>query len=269
MNIAGMMAKYFETSFMIEKVVSAPRVIRNCLPMATTSISFVGLLSRSTMLPASRAAVVPVFMARPTSACASAGASLVPSPVIAIMRPPACSFLLLELVLRRRLRQKSSTPASDAMAAAVSGSSPVTITERMPIARSCAMRSFMPTLTMSFRLMMPSSRGPSATASGVPPEREILSDITVISGPNPAALLLDERHDGVGRALSELPALDVHAAHLRERRERNELRLMRRDVAAAEAVFLLCEHHDRTPFRRLIRQAGQLGRIGEFTLHHA
>ena len=39
------------------------------------------------MLPASFAADVPVFMATPTSACASAGASLVPSPVIATMRP--------------------------------------------------------------------------------------------------------------------------------------------------------------------------------------
>ncbi len=83
MNIAGMMAKYLATSFTMENVVSAPRVISNCLPMATTSMSLVGLLSRSTMLPASLAAMVPVFMARPTSACASAGASFVPSPVMA------------------------------------------------------------------------------------------------------------------------------------------------------------------------------------------
>ncbi len=43
------------------------------------------------MLPASLAACVPEFMATPTSACASAGASLVPSPVIATRWPPACS----------------------------------------------------------------------------------------------------------------------------------------------------------------------------------
>ena len=152
MNIAGMIAKYLATSFAIENVVKAPRVMSSCLPMATTSMSFVGLLSRSTMLPASRAAVVPVFMARPTSACASAGASLVPSPVIAIMRPPACSFLMYSsLSFGVACARKSSTPASEAMAAAVSGLSPVTITERMPMARSCAMRSFMPTLTMSLR----------------------------------------------------------------------------------------------------------------------
>ena len=38
-----MMAKYFATSLAIEKVVSAPRVIRSCLPISTTSISLVGL----------------------------------------------------------------------------------------------------------------------------------------------------------------------------------------------------------------------------------
>src|SRR5512132_3021216 len=99
MNIAGIIAKYLETSFMIEDVVKAPRVMSSCLPMATTSISFVGLLSRSTMLPASRAAVVPVFMARPTSACAVAG-----------HRDHASAGLLLfdvlELVLRRGLREE-------------------------------------------------------------------------------------------------------------------------------------------------------------------
>ena len=44
---------------------------------------------------------------------------------------------------------KSSTPASAAMAAAVSGLSPVIITVRMPILRSCAKRSLMPPLTTS------------------------------------------------------------------------------------------------------------------------
>ena len=46
------------------------------------------------MFPASLAAWVPVFIATPTSACASAGASFVPSPVIATRRLPACSFLM-------------------------------------------------------------------------------------------------------------------------------------------------------------------------------
>ena len=78
-----MMAKYFATSLAMLKVVSAPRVISSCLPISTISISLVGLESRSTMLAASFAAWVPVFIATATSAWASAGASLVPSPVIA------------------------------------------------------------------------------------------------------------------------------------------------------------------------------------------
>src|ERR1700733_1884514 len=78
-NMAGMMAKYFATSLAIENVVSAPRVISSCFPICTISMSLVGLEPRSTLLPASLAACVPVFMATPTTACARAGASLVPS----------------------------------------------------------------------------------------------------------------------------------------------------------------------------------------------
>ena len=44
------------------------------------------------MLPASRAACVPDCMATPTSAWASAGASLVPSPHMAMSRPLLCSL---------------------------------------------------------------------------------------------------------------------------------------------------------------------------------
>ncbi|KAG1421257.1 hypothetical protein G6F57_023599 [Rhizopus arrhizus] len=91
-NSAGRIAKYLETSLASEKVVSAPRVISCCLPTSTTASSLAGSESRSTMLPASFAACVPEFIARPMSACASAGASLVPSPTIATRRPPACSW---------------------------------------------------------------------------------------------------------------------------------------------------------------------------------
>src|SRR5215472_1636061 len=55
-NIAGIMAKYLATSLAMEKVVSEPRVINNCLPISTISSSLVGLESRSTMFPASLAA---------------------------------------------------------------------------------------------------------------------------------------------------------------------------------------------------------------------
>ncbi len=86
-NAAGMMAKYFATSFAMLNVVSVPRVISNCFPISTISSNFVGLLSRSIMFAASRAGCVPVFIATATSAWARAGASLVPSPVIATSRP--------------------------------------------------------------------------------------------------------------------------------------------------------------------------------------
>ena len=142
-----MIAKYFATSFAIENVVSAPRVMRSCLPISTTSMSFVGFESRSTMLPASFAACVPVFIAMPTSAWASAGASFVPSPVIATRLPFACSARMsASLSSGVASARKSSTPASRAIVAAVSGLSPVIMTVRMPIARSRSKRSFMPAL---------------------------------------------------------------------------------------------------------------------------
>ena len=110
------------------------------------------------MLPASRAAMVPVFMATPTSACASAGASLVPSPHIATSLPLACSSRIsLSLASGVAWARKSSTPASAAIAAAVSALSPVIITVRMPIRRSSAKRSRMPPLTMSLRWTRPST----------------------------------------------------------------------------------------------------------------
>ena len=179
-NIAGMMAKYLAMSLAIENVVSAPRVISNCLPISTISMSLVGSESRSTMLPASLAAEVPVFIATPTSAWASAGASLVPSPVIATSFPPSCSRLInASLSSGVASARKSSTPASSAIALAVNGLSPVIITVRMPILRISSKRSRMPCLTTSLRWMTPSTSAfPSKlcpTTSGVPPPAEMPS----------------------------------------------------------------------------------------------
>ena len=53
----------------------------------STIAATVGVASSTRPKPASRAACVPVFMATPTSACASAGASLMPSPAIATTLP--------------------------------------------------------------------------------------------------------------------------------------------------------------------------------------
>lgn len=56
-NMAGMMAKYLETSLATLNVVSASPVINICLPVSTISSSLAGLESRSTMLAASLAAL--------------------------------------------------------------------------------------------------------------------------------------------------------------------------------------------------------------------
>ena len=150
------MAKYFARSFAIENVVRLPRVMSSCLPMRTTSMSMVGFESRSTMLPASLAACVPEFMATATSACASAGASLVPSPVMATIWPSAWYCLMAASLLSGvASARKSSTPASAAIAAAVMGLSPVIMMVLMPILRRLAKFSLMPCFTMSFRYTTP------------------------------------------------------------------------------------------------------------------
>ena len=151
-NMAGIIAKYFATSFATEKVVKEPLVIRSCFPISTTSRIFVGSESRSTMLAASLAACVPEFIASPTSACARAGASLVPSPVMATIFPSACSFLI-SVILSSGLHSamNPSTPASFAMVAAVRGLSPVHMTVLIPISLNLAKRSARPGLTVSFK----------------------------------------------------------------------------------------------------------------------
>jgi len=132
MNMAGMMAKYLATSLAMEKVVSAPRVMSNCFPISMTSISLVGSLSKSTIFPASLAAWVPEFMATPISAEPGRG---VVGTVAHHGDEPARPLLLadiLELVLRRSLGDVIVDAGLLAMAAAVSGLSPVTMTTRSP-----------------------------------------------------------------------------------------------------------------------------------------
>ena len=70
-----------------------------------------------------------------------------------------------------------------------------------------------------------------------------------------AAPFHDERDDRVGGALSELATLEVDSAHPRVRRERNERRLMLRDVPAAKTVFFFREDHNGSTFGRLVGQA--------------
>src|SRR5438874_2570099 len=123
-NNTGMIAKYFATSFAMLNVVTAPRVISNCFPSITTSMILAGFDSRSTMFAASFAAWVPEFIAKPTSAIAKAGASLVPSPIIATILVSARSrFTLRYLSSVLASGCYSSIPTSVAMLLAVTGPS--------------------------------------------------------------------------------------------------------------------------------------------------
>src|SRR5262245_26500639 len=117
-----MIAAYFAISLAIENVVSAPRVISSCLPISTTSISLVGLLSRSTILPASLAACVRLGIATASPAWARAGGSLVAAPVVGTGRPPIWYWRIsLSVAWGVAWGRRSSTPASAAIAAGVGG----------------------------------------------------------------------------------------------------------------------------------------------------
>ena len=217
------------------------------------------------MLPASFAAVVPVFMATPTSDCASAGASFVPSPVIATMRPRACSSRISSS-LRSGVAsaRKSSTPDSSAMTAAVTGLSPVIITVRMPIFRSSSKRSFMPPLTMSFRWTTPSTQLSWATTRGVPPDCATPCTSVSSSAGALSAVLRDEALDRVGGTLAQAPAVEVDAAHARRGREGDELVLA--ELLLAEPEPLLGEHDDRAALGRLVGERRELRGLREVEL---
>ena len=163
------------------------------------------------MLPASLAACVPVFIATATSACASAGASFVPSPHIATSRPSLwCLRISSSFVSGVASARNSSTPASAAIAAAVSRLSPVTMTVLMPIWRSSAKRSRMPPLTTSRSSMTPSTRalfagfGDDERRGAV--ARDLVDGLADRRRPR-AALGLDELPNRVGRAFAQLAAL--------------------------------------------------------------
>src|SRR5215207_52895 len=105
---------------------------------------------------ASMATSVPVPMATPTSACASAGASLMPSPTMATFSPSLCSrFTSAALSCGSTSARTRSMPSSRAMASAVRRLSPVSMATSRPISCSQSTAS------------LDSWRTTSATASGL------------------------------------------------------------------------------------------------------
>ena len=155
-----------------------------------------------------------------------------PSPVIATSLPPSCSRLI-SAILSSGLAsaRKSSTPASSAIAFAVSGLSPVIMTVRMPIRRSSSNRSRHALLDDVLQLddaehpgTVPSTR--SATTSGVPPAALIPSTICPVRGgtvpplSRTHAATADAAPLRICRAGFAVDGRQVHAAHPRLRGER-------------------------------------------------
>ena len=153
---------------------------------------------------------------------------------------------------------KSATPASEAMAAAVTGLSPVIITVLMPMRRSSAKRSLISGFTTSLRWMTPSRRPPSARPSGVPPERAMRSTAARSSGgcstvcPISSVANLLTAVDG---ALAQPAAADIDAREPRGRRERDEPRIGRRRLGHRHPIPLLHQRNDRPALGGLVRQA--------------
>ena len=104
----------------------------------------------SVMPAASMATSVPPPMARPMSACARAGASLMPSPTMATTRPSACSsFTLLALSCGSTSAKKRLMPTCSATLAAVCWLSPVIITTSMPWSCNALMAAWLDSRTVS------------------------------------------------------------------------------------------------------------------------
>ena len=124
---------------------------------------------------ASIAISVPAPMAMPISARVRAGASFIPSPTIATL---PCSFrerITASLPSGRTPAITSSTPACAPTAFAVRSLSPVSITTRMPMFRSCFTASGLSGFITSAAAMTPSSFPSRAKHSGVLPSPESLS----------------------------------------------------------------------------------------------
>src|SRR5438309_1070989 len=253
---AGKSVKYFAMSFVTLNVVMAPRVIRSCLPTSTTFRIFAGSESRSTMLAASRAAEVPLFIAIPTSAFARAGASFVPSPSTPTTCPRFCSSSTrTSLSAGFAPAMTSSMPASWAITRAVSSASPVTMTVLMPVARTASSFSRMCGFRLSRRLMSPTTKRSTATAIGVPPVLEISwacqrSSASLTSGDRSRIASTAPLRTFAGRADTS-----------RSRRPRQEPRRERQDPSV-----LLRDLDDRAAFRRLVVDGGEVGRLAHLLL---
>ena len=229
------------------------------------------------MLPASFAAAVPVFIATPTSAWASAGASFVPSPVIATSRPPSCS-LRISAILSSGVAsaRKSSTPGlrGDRLRGqrVVAGDHHRADAHRAHLGEPLGH----PGLDHVGQLddaehpgASPAAR--SATTSGVPPRSPIRVDGRRDLG-RQCRWHPTHRGDGGAGALAHLAPLpgggDVEPGHPGLRGERDELggRLLPGRLGR-KAVLGGAQRDDAAALRGLVGQAGQPGGRGQLGHH--
>ena len=118
----------------------------------------------------------PVPMAMPTSALASAGASLMPSPAIATTAPLRCrSSIKSSFSSGRRPARTSSMPSCAATALAVVALSPVAMTILSPSAWSRAIASALPVLIGSATATKPASLPSAPSIITVSPLRRRFS----------------------------------------------------------------------------------------------
>ena len=166
--------------------------------------------------------IVPVFIATPTSAWASAGASLVPSPHIATSRPPSCSCRIRAILSSGvASARSSSTPASSAIARAVSGV--VAGDHDRPDAHGAHLVEPLADAVLDDVLEVDDARAAragssptcSATTSGVPPDVPTRSTIASSSSRGAAAGAVRPTSDRGRRPLADpVPAVgQVDAAH--------------------------------------------------------
>ncbi|OPZ70245.1 MAG: hypothetical protein BWY81_00025 [Firmicutes bacterium ADurb.Bin467] len=124
----------------------------------------------NTMSADSIATSVPEPIAMPMSACASAGASLMPSPTIATLRPSSWSFLTsCDLSSGNTSESTRSMPTCLAIAAAVFALSPVIIATSMPILCRLSIAKRLDGFTTSATATMPAILPSTATYIGVLP----------------------------------------------------------------------------------------------------
>ena len=113
---------------------------------------------------------VPAPIAMPTSARASAGASLIPSPTMATFLPCCCKRRIsVSLSCGKTSATTRSAPTSFCMACAVRALSPVSITTSSPMRFISSMAARLVGFTLSARAIMPSSMPSRAKNRGVLP----------------------------------------------------------------------------------------------------